>query len=188
MPRSAQRIWGALGITDEMTWDSALESFPPNHAFAAAQIIFPRADAAKFARANPPIMNTTPTETIPAPVAAPEPTEKNETGTNLITIDDFAKVELRVGKVVEAERVPKADKLLRLQVDVGTETRQVLAGIAQFYAPEEIVGKTVIVVANLAPRTLRGYESRGMLLAASAGDQLSLVTTLGEMQAGAQVR
>ena len=189
MPQSANRIWRALGLVDEMKWDSALESFPENHRFAPAQIIFPRADATKFARANSSNMNTNPTETVaptaPAPVVDETP---NQSGANLITIDDFAKVELRVGRVIEAERVPKADKLLRLQVEMGTETRQVLAGIAQFYAPEEIVGKTVVVVANLAPRTLRGYESRGMLLAASAGDKLSLVTTLGEMEAGALVR
>ena len=89
----------------------------------------------------------------------------------VITIDDFVKVELRVATVLEAEKVPKADKLLRLIVDVGEpQPRQILAGIAQFYAPEEVVGRKIIVVANLAPRKLRGLESNGMLLAASDGE------------------
>ena len=89
----------------------------------------------------------------------------------IITIDDFAKVELRAATVLEAEKVPKADKLLRLVVDLGeSQPRQILAGIAQYYAPEDVVGRKIIVVANLAPRKLRGLESDGMLLAASVGE------------------
>ena len=86
-----------------------------------------------------------------------------------ITIDDFAKVDLRVATVVEAERVKGADKLLRLVVDLGFEKRQVLAGIALAYAPESLIGRKVVVVANLQPRKLRGLESNGMIVAASAG-------------------
>jgi methionyl-tRNA synthetase len=99
-----------------------------------------------------------------------------------ISIDDFAKVELRAATVLEAERVPKADKLLRLVVDLGEEKpRQLLAGIAQYYAPEDVVGKKIIVVANLAPRKLRGLESNGMLLAASVGDDgRPVLATFGE--------
>ena len=112
-----------------------------------------------------------------------------EEPTNLITIDDFIKVELVVGRVVEAERVPKADRLLRLQVNMGEETRQILAGIAQHYAPDEIVGQTVVVVSNLAPRTLRGYQSQGMLLAASDSEgKLALVTLAAPLAPGSQVR
>jgi len=84
-----------------------------------------------------------------------------------ITIDDFAKVELRVAQILVAERIPKADKLLRLEVDLGYEKRQILAGIAQYYEPEALVGRKIIIVANLAPRKMRGLESNGMLLAAS---------------------
>jgi methionyl-tRNA synthetase len=84
-----------------------------------------------------------------------------------ISIDDFAKIDLRVGEVKVAERVPKADKLLRLEIDIGTEVRQVLAGIAEAYAPETLVGRKVVIVANLAPRKLRGMESNGMIVAAS---------------------
>ncbi len=86
-----------------------------------------------------------------------------------IMIDDFAKVELRVGQIKSAERIQGADKLLKLTVDIGDEVRQVLAGIAMGYAPEELVGRKVVLVANLAPRKMRGLESNGMLLAASAG-------------------
>jgi methionyl-tRNA synthetase len=84
-----------------------------------------------------------------------------------IGIDDFAKVELRVAKVLVAERIPKADKLLRLEVDLGYEQRQILSGIAEWYTPEELVGRRIVVITNLAPRKMRGLESHGMLLAAS---------------------
>jgi methionyl-tRNA synthetase len=87
-----------------------------------------------------------------------------------IAIDDFVKVDLRVAQVIVAERIPKADKLLRLEVDLGYEKRQILAGIAMWYAPEELIGKRIVVIANLAPRKMRGLESHGMLLAASNGE------------------
>jgi len=87
-----------------------------------------------------------------------------------ITIDDFVKVDLRVAQILVAERVPKADKLLRLEVDLGYEKRQILAGIAQYYEPEKLIGRKIVIVANLAPRKMRGLESNGMLLAASLPD------------------
>ncbi len=95
-----------------------------------------------------------------------------------ITIDDFAKVELRVAKVLVAERIPKADKLLRLEVDLGYERRQILSGIAEWYTPEDLLGRRIVVITNLAPRKMRGLESHGMLLAASAaeGGKPSLAT------------
>ena len=80
------------------------------------------------------------------------------------------KVDLRVAQILVAERIPKADKLLRLEVDLGYEKRQILAGIAQFYTPEQLVGRKIVIVANLAPRKMRGLESNGMLLAASLPD------------------
>ena len=104
------------------------------------------------------------------PVASPAPAAAIEPGTGekqFITIDDFAKVELRVAQVLVAERIPKADKLLRLEVDLGYEKRQILAGIAQYYEPEKLIGRKIVIVANLAPRKMRGLESNGMLLAAS---------------------
>ena len=106
-----------------------------------------------------------------------------------ITIDDFAKVELRVGQVKVAERVKGADKLLRLEVDIGTETRQVLAGIAEAYAPEMLIGRKVVIVANLAPRKLRGLESNGMIVAASMeGDKPVLCSFLEDVPVGARLK
>jgi methionyl-tRNA synthetase len=106
-----------------------------------------------------------------------------------ITIDDFTKIELRVAQVKVAERVPKADKLLRLEVDLGTETRQILAGIAESYEPESLIGRKVIVVANLAPRKLRGLESNGMLLAGSIeGGKAALASFLEDVPLGAKVK
>ncbi len=88
-----------------------------------------------------------------------------------ISIEDFAKVELRVAVIRVAERVPKADRLLRLEVDLGYEQRQIVAGIAEAYTPESLIGRKVVIVANLAPRKLRGLESNGMLVAASVGEK-----------------
>ena len=102
-------------------------------------------------------------ETTQDPPGAPtQPAQANH-----ISIDDFAKVELRVAQILVAERIPKADKLLRLEVDLGYEKRQILAGIAQYYEPEKLIGRKIVIVANLAPRKMRGLESNGMLLAAS---------------------
>ncbi len=118
-----------------------------------------------------------------AAAAAPVPGAK-------ITIDDFAKVELRVGVVKSAEKIQGADKLLKVMVDIGDEVRQVLAGIALAYAPEELAGRKVVVVTNLAPRKMRGQESNGMLLAASDGadGKPVLVTFAEDIPAGAKVK
>ena len=94
-------------------------------------------------------------------------TAETPSATAQITIDDFAKIELRVAQILVAERIPKADKLLRLEVDLGYEKRQILSGIAEFYTPEELIGRRIVVITNLAPRKMRGLESHGMLLAAS---------------------
>jgi methionyl-tRNA synthetase len=110
---------------------------------------------------------------IAAPADAPlNPAEGAATAQERqhITIDDFVKVDLRVAQILVAERVPKADKLLRLEVDLGYEKRQILAGIAQYYEPEKLIGRKIVIVANLAPRKMRGLESNGMLLAASLPD------------------
>jgi methionyl-tRNA synthetase len=98
-----------------------------------------------------------------------------------IAIDDFVKIDLRVAQIVVAERIPKADKLLRLEVDLGYEKRQILSGIAEWYTPEELLGKKIVVIANLAPRKMRGLESHGMLLAASHGENgKPILATFGE--------
>jgi methionyl-tRNA synthetase len=90
---------------------------------------------------------------------------------NWISIDEFAKVEMRVGEVRSAERVPGANKLLKMMVDIGSEVRQIVAGIAESYAPEQLVGKKVVIVVNLQPRKIRGVESNGMIVAATVGEQ-----------------
>ena len=108
----------------------------------------------------------TPTPGTPAPGTAPG-TPAPSTIAPRISIDDFMKVELRVAKVLAAERVPKSKKLLKLNVDVGTEQRTIVAGIADAYEPEALVGRTVVVVFNLQPAALMGVESNGMVLAAS---------------------
>ena len=136
-----------------------------------------------------PVPQTTPA--VPAgraPSAAPADSEPE------IAIDDFLKIELRVAQILVAERIPKADKLLRLEVDLGPnfnpQKRQILSGIAQWYTPEELVGRRIAVVANLAPRKMRGLESHGMLLAASAGpDDKPVLASFGEDVAlGSRVR
>ena len=106
-----------------------------------------------------------------------------------ISIDDFAKVELRVALVKTAERVPKADKLLRLEVDLGNEVRQIVAGIAESYAPETLIGRKVVIVANLAPRKLRGLESNGMVVAASPeGGKPVLASFLEDVPIGTRLK
>jgi methionyl-tRNA synthetase len=123
--------------------------------------------------------------TAEAPVAAVPPVAAEQH----ITIDDFAKVELRVAQILVAERIPKADKLLRLEVDLGYEKRQILAGIAQYYEPEKLIGRKIIIVANLAPRKMRGFESNGMLLAASLeGGAPVLAGFLEEVPLGARLK
>ncbi|RKD28847.1 methionine--tRNA ligase [Thermohalobacter berrensis] len=104
-----------------------------------------------------------------------------------ITIDDFDKVDLRVARVVEAKKHPNADRLLVLQLEVGDEKRQVVSGIAKYYKPEELVGKDVILVANLKPVKLRGVESQGMVLAASKGKKLTLATVMDEIKSGTKI-
>lgn len=106
----------------------------------------------------------------------------------VISIETFAQIDLRVAQILVAERIPNADKLLRLEVDVGEDSpRQLLAGIAEWYAPESLVGKKIIVVYNLQPRRMRGLESRGMLLAADAEGKPMLATVPSETPNGARL-
>jgi tRNA-binding protein len=106
----------------------------------------------------------------------------------MISIDDFRKVELKVATIKSAEPHPNADKLMVLQIDLGTEQRQICAGVRNHYTPEELVGKQIVVVANLETAKLRGLESQGMLLAASDEGGVILLTPEKPVQAGAQVK
>lgn len=127
---------------------------------------------------------TTTAEAKPVEIVTPEESQ--------IDIEHFKKVQLRVGQVLAAEMVPKSKKLIKLQVDLGAKlgARQILSGIAQFYTPEQLVGKKIIVVANLKKAMLMGLESHGMLLAASdeTGTKLSIVDPGAEMELGSEVR
>ena len=105
----------------------------------------------------------------------------------VITIDDFKRTELRTARVLKAEKVEGADKLLRLEIELGSEIRQIVSGIAPWYAPADLVGKMIVVVANLQKAKIRGIESNGMLLAAKCGDSLSLITPDKEIASGTLV-
>ena len=159
---------GALSVGGSTAASATLPTTPGPHTQAPASGVF--GGAAQAAAATP-------------------PTSAGEESTT-ITIDDFLKVELRVAQVLVAERIPKADKLLRLEVDLGTEKRQILSGIAQWYTPEELIGRRIVVVSNLAPRKMRGLESHGMLLAASEGENgKPVLATFGEdIALGSRVR
>jgi len=161
------------------------------------QPVFPRAEKSAIERMQKMEEEHRGTPVAEAP-AANTPAQTNAvqetpaavaTANERISIDDFAKIELRVGMVKVAERVPKADKLLRLEIDIGTEVRQVLAGIAEAYAPESLVGRKVVIVANLAPRKLRGMESNGMIVAASLeGGKPVLAGFLEDVPVGARLK
>ncbi len=132
-------------------------------------------------------------EPTPAPKSAPapEPAESKPAstgGSREVNINDFFRIELRVAKVLSAEAVPKTDKLLKLEVDLGSEQRQLVAGVAQVYEPDEIVGKNLIVVANLQPARIRGVESRGMLLAADVDGRPIVATFEEDVPPGTRVR
>ncbi len=116
------------------------------------------------------------------------PSDLTPSDTPLIGIDEFLKVQLKVAKILEAERVPKSSKLLKLQVDVGAEKRQIIAGIGKKYSPEELVGKTIVVVANLKPAKLMGLESQGMVLAAGENDMLGLLGVSEDIAPGTKVK
>ena len=104
-----------------------------------------------------------------------------------VTIDDFGKLDIRVGKVVVCEKVPKSSKLLRFELEVGSERRQILSGIAKYYKPEDLIGKNVLFIANFPPRKMMGYESNGMILSAEHDGKLVVASTLDDIQSGAEI-
>lgn len=181
IPASAAEMWKQLGLGDfaEANLPVAQEwgRYPADTKVCKGHALFPRYDLKeevaeaeeekKAAQACP---------------AAQEPTKPE------ITIDDFSKIDLRVGKIVACEKVPKAKKLLKLQVDLGTETRQIVSGISLYYKPEDLIGHCVIVVTNLKPVKLCGVESKGMLLAASDGNDNLQVAFVDGMAPGSRVR
>jgi methionyl-tRNA synthetase len=184
MPSAAQSLWSCLGGAGDVAARGAEDlvwgGLEPGQQTRRGEALFPRVDkAAYFANVKP--EETSMGQDQPTPAAGQAEPET-------ITIDDFMKVKLRVGRVLEAERVAGADRLLRLLVDIGSERRTVVAGIAQQYAPEALVGKSIILVANLAPRRMRGIESQGMLLAAEDPAGPIIATFESEVPPGSVVR
>jgi methionyl-tRNA synthetase len=180
LPASTARVWALLGMPgsvgavelDRLRW----AQLAPGTQMGKAQTLFPRVDKNEAierieAMANEE-MNPTPAAKPAAASATPSgAAAAPQTATEKIGIEDFAKVEMRVGQIKTAERIVGADKLLKLTVDIGTEIRQICAGIAQYYEPEKLIGRKVAVVVNLAPRKLRGVESNGMIIAAAVGPE-----------------
>jgi methionyl-tRNA synthetase len=213
MPSASNAIWAQLGISEPISsqrWESAgvWAGLKPGTQTTEPRPIFPRIDTKALAEK---ITNISPSgqghgtlpkttapvveghSALPKPGTAQEEAKKveqpiEEQKSQYITYEEFKKVELRVGKILTAERIPKADKLLKLTVDIGTEQRQIVAGIAQWYSTDELVGRLVVVVANLAPATLRGVESQGMLLAADLDGAAVLLLPDKEVAPGSTVR
>ncbi|TAL12444.1 MAG: methionine--tRNA ligase [Nitrospirae bacterium] len=177
MPQTAQEMVRQLGLTvdlsnpaaDELNWGY----LKPGTRIAKGDPLFPRIETAAKPQGDTRVTQ----DQQPAP---PQ--------TDQITIEDFRKVSLRIGKVIAAERVPKSTKLLKLQVDIGAEQRQIVAGIAAKYAPEDMVGKRVVIVANLKPAKLMGVESQGMVLAAGDDEVSALLTTVEDVPPGSKIK
>jgi methionyl-tRNA synthetase len=190
IPKTAQSLWEQLGLDGKVSsvrltdlrWSDQLVG--KNIRIGPA--LFPRLDSKEVLKK----MDDLAQEKPEAKTEAPAPAATTGNLAPQITIDDFAKVDLRVATVVEAERVKGADKLLRLVVDLGFEKRQVLAGIAVAYSPESLVGRKVVIVANLQPRKLRGLDSNGMIVAASVGqeDKPVLVGFHEDVENGARLK
>jgi methionyl-tRNA synthetase len=211
MPESTAKIWEQLGLGDIKKFDLTQLRWGQlqlGTKLGEVKAVFPRADKSAVERmqkmeeqgsnvatgaspvqpseARPPAESATALPKVEAASAA-KPSPAIPEGK--ISIDDFAKVELRVALVKVAERVKGADKLLRLEVDLGTEVRQLVAGIAEAYAPESLIGRKVVIVANLAPRKLRGLESNGMIVAASIeGGKPVLASFLEDVPVGARLK
>jgi methionyl-tRNA synthetase len=184
LTRTPNEIFKQLGIQDEAlkTWDS-LEKFgviPSETKVEKGSPIFPRLEIAEEVEFIKTKMQG------PAPVV--EEVKEEIPEVDEITIDDFMKIDLRVAEVIQAEPVKKADKLLKLQLDLGYEKRQVVSGIAQYYKPEELVGRKLICITNLKPVKLRGELSQGMILAGSKDGALSLATVDQTLPNGAKVK
>jgi methionyl-tRNA synthetase len=176
MPEKAQLCWAQLGYDDAVAVHRISEATDPVPAreLAAPSPLFSRLEERQIAELDAVLQKRV--------LEADKKMEKMP----MISIEDFSKVEMKTGKVLAAEAIPKSSKLLKLQVDVGGEIRQIVSGIAQFYKPGELVGQQVIVLTNLAPAKIFGVESNGMILA--AGDTASLLTPQKAVEPGTKIR
>ena len=186
MPGSAEKIWGFLGEGKkpvEVPYDKLeFNGFGPGRKVGLPQALFPRV-ALKDFLGEEAAAPETPLD------GRPEPTKEGKEAMDIITYDEFKRMDLRVAHIIAAERVPGATKILKLQVDIGTEKRQMVAGIAETYTPEELVGKKLIVIVNLKPAVIRGIESQAMLLAAITLDNKALIPFFDrDIAAGAVVK
>ncbi len=201
IPEATAKIWAQLGLGDIKTFrlgDLKWGQLELGTKLGSVAPVFPRADKSAIERMQKMEELGRAPGAVPATSEAPPPVKPAAAPTTKtlvpipegkIGIDDFTKVEMRVGQVKVAEKVQGADKLLRLEVDIGNEVRQVIAGIAEAYAPETLVGRKVAIVTNLAPRKLRGLESNGMILAASVeGGKPVLASFLEDVPVGAKLK
>jgi methionyl-tRNA synthetase len=188
MPGVPARVWEQLGLAHvpaAHTWESLATwgGIPAGTRVKRGPALFPRIELDEQEGEDQVTLQEKP---------ATSPAVKEDTAVKPvaeeITIEDFARLKLRVAEVLAAEKVANADRLLKLEVKVGDERRTIVAGIARYYRPEELVGKKVVIVANLKPAKIKGIVSQGMVLAAVAGDTLSLITPERAVQDGAQVR
>ena len=174
LPFTAEKCMNMLNLPlDRLTWNEAGKELPAGHNLGEQQILFTKLDAAS-------LFSETPAESKSVETKVDE--------NNEITYDDFMKIDLRVAEILTAERVKGADKLVQLKIKVGAEERQLVAGIAQHYTPEELIGKQIVIVANLKPAKIRGIESKGMLLAASDSEKLALVTPEKKVETNSRVK
>ncbi len=192
MPGTSRKIFATLGLagTDPGPEDLDWGRLPTGAPVPESGPLFPRADAGAYFSAKE---NTMSQDTPGTPAGSPPPPEASQAVTPSdarIGLDEFQKVRLVTGKILEAERVPKSNKLVKLQVDLGAEKRQVVAGIGKVYPPEALVGRNVVIVANLKPATLMGVESNGMVLAATVGDagEPSLLEVAPSVPPGSRVK
>ncbi|CUS81141.1 methionyl-tRNA synthetase [Candidatus Kryptonium thompsonii] len=181
LPFSSRKIWEMLNLKDDIVkagWDSAAELLlEAGHQLGEPKILFRKIEDAEIED-----------EIRKLKIASGEIVEEKIEFKPQIDIKDFEKIDLRVAEVIECERVKNSEKLLKLKVKIGREERQIVAGIGKHYKPEELIGKRVVVVANLKPAKLMGIESQGMLLAAVKDEKLTIITTLDEIDSGSQVR
>jgi methionyl-tRNA synthetase len=199
MPDAAERIRRMLNISAPEPWTTLeVGTLAAGAQLNPVEALFPRIEktveelrgmtSPNETPAPPPTAPASVSPAAAAPASAPAPPAPSSTDSR-IAIDDFMKVELRVAKVLEAEAVPKSKKLVKLKVDVGAEQRTIVAGIAEAYTPEQLVGRTIVIVANLKPAKLMGIESNGMVLAASPeGGLPNLVAVDPSLPPGARVR
>ncbi len=195
MPEAMKVMWAQLGLSgepcDQLLADASQPGFKTGHQFGSPSPVFPR--ITPEARTKMSEQDKQTEQPAAEAVVQPEPPKADVVKPAYepkpqITIDDFAKVELRVGRIIVAERIPKAKKLLKIQVDMGDHQRQVVAGIAASYAPEDLAGKVIIVCTNLQPALLCGVESNGMLLAADFEGKAVLLTPESDAEIGCRIK